>query len=293
MFVLYFTLNSKGSTMTVNTPKTNAHSHTSNNSEAVTTNEHNINVNNMKDITHNITTTTSNDLIVASIVDEDALPFVKEHMPKTIALGTSNLVYRRNPESCEVEPRKFFYDGNVIFDIRTDGLDESGQPITYEEAGDSPALPKDLFEYEFEVGINLAFAATVLFKQFKNTDRRREFVRSAANYLLSAGWTQNAIHFLIIDFAKIAGDNDADSYGMAIQAVVDAIYKAGRSELVDCIGEGSVAAVEASLRDVDELREDLHLDELKSDFAPSEGRSPSPFPPSELRATNPMLRVWR
>ena len=161
-----------------------------------------------------------------------------------------------------------------------------------EEGRDSPALPNVLVEFEFEVGINLAFAATVLFKHWKISDRR-EFVLSATEYLLSAGWTQNAIHFLFIQFAKIAGDNDADSYGMAIQGVVDAIYKAGRSELVDCIGEGSVAAIEASLRDVDELREDLHLDELKFDFAPSEGRSPSPFPPSELRATNPMLRVWR
>jgi hypothetical protein len=278
--------------MTVKIPKTDDHSYTGNNSDAINTNEHNIEVNNMNDNTHNITTTPSNDLVVASILDKDALPFAMEHMPKTIVLGTSNLVYRLDPESCEVQPRKFSYDGNVVFDVRTDGLDESGQPITFEKAGDSPALPKELLEYEFEVGINLAFAATVLFKQFKNSDRR-EFVLSATKYLLSAGWTQNAIHFLIIQFAKIAGDNDADSYGMAIQGVVDAIYKAGRSELVDYIGEETVAAIEASLRDVDELREDLYLDELKADFAPSEGRSPSPFPPSELRATNPMLRVWR
>jgi hypothetical protein len=207
-------------------------------------------------------------------------------------LGTSNLVYRIEEVSDEVAPRKFFYDGNVVFDVRTDGLDESGQPITYEEAGDSPALPNVIEEFEFELRINLAFAATALFKQFKNTDRGK-FVQSATKYLLSAGWTQAAIHSLFNLFTKIAGDNDADSYGMAIQGVVDAIYKAGRSELVDCIGEGSVAAIEPSLRDVDELREDLHLDELKFEFAPSEGRSPSPFPPSELRATNPMLRVWR
>jgi hypothetical protein len=278
--------------MIVKTPKTDDRSYTGNNSDAVNTNKPNIEVNNMNDNTHNITTTPSNDLVVVSIVDKEALPFVMEHMPKTIVLRTSNLVYRLDPESYEVQPRKFYYDGNVVLDVRTDGLDESGQPITYEEAGDSPALPNVIEEFEFELGINLAFAATVLFKRWKISDRR-EFVRGATKYLLSAGWTQAAIHFLFIHFAKIAGDNDADSYGMAIQGVVDAIYKAGRSELVDCIGEETVAAIEASLRDVDELREDLHLDELKFDFAPSEGRSPSPFPPSELRATNPMLRVWR
>jgi hypothetical protein len=278
--------------MTVKTTKTDYLSYTSNNSDAVATNEPNIELNNMNDRTPNVTTTPSNDLVVLHVVEEEAIPFVMEHMPETIVLGTSNLVYRIEKESGKVQPRKFFHDGKVFFDVRTDGLDESDQPITFDEAGDSPALPKLIEEYEFEVGINLAFAATVLFKQFKNTDRR-EFVRNATKYLLSAGWTQAAIHSLFSLFAKSAGDNDADSYGMAIQAVVDAIYKAGRSELVDCIGEGSVAAVEASLRDVDELREDLHLDELKSDFAPSEGRSPSPFPPSELRATNPMLRVWR
>jgi hypothetical protein len=277
--------------MIVKTPKTDDHSYTGNNSDAVNTNEPNIEVNNMNDNTPNITPTPSNDLVVLSVVDEEALPFVMEHMPKTVVLGTSNLVYRLDPESCEVQPRKFFYDGNVVFDVRT-RLDESGKPITFEEAGDSPALPKELLEFEFELRINLAFAETIMFKQFKNSDRR-EFVLSATKYLLSAGWTQAAIHSLYILFAKSAGDNDADSYGMAIQGVVDAIYKAGRSELVDCIGEGSVAAIEPSLRDVDELREDLHLDELKFDFAPSEGRSPSPFPPSELRATNPMLRVWR
>jgi hypothetical protein len=211
-------------------------------------------------------------------------------MPKPLALENYNLIYRIEKESDKVQPRKLSYDGKVVFEVRTDGLYESGKPITFEE-GRAP-LPNAIEEFEFEIGINLAFTATVLFKQFKNTDRR-EFVLSATKYLLSAGWTQAAIHSLFIHFAKIAGDNDADSYGMAIQAVVDAIYKAGRSELVDCIGEGSVAAVEASLRDVDELREDLYLDELKSDFAPSHGRSPSPFPPSELRATNPMLRVWR
>jgi hypothetical protein len=229
---------------------------------------------------------------VLSVVDEEALPFVMGHMPETVMLGTSNLVYRLDPESCEVQPRKFRYDGNVVFAVRTDGLDESGQPITYEEGRDPPGLPKLIEEFEFELRINLAFAATALFKQFKNTDRGK-FVSSATKYLLSAGWTQAAIHSLFSLFTKSAGDNDADSYGMAIQGVVDAIYKAGRSELVDCIGEGSVAAIEPSLRDVDELREDLHLDELKFDFAPSEGRSPSPFPPSQLRATNPMLRVWR
>ena len=85
----------------------------------------------MNDSTPNITTTPSNDLVVVSVVDEDALPFVKYYMPKTIVLGTSNLVYRLDPKSCEVQPRKFSYDGNVVFDVRTDGLDESGQPITY------------------------------------------------------------------------------------------------------------------------------------------------------------------
>jgi hypothetical protein len=240
----------------------------------------------MNDITFNITTTPSNDLVVASIVDKDALPFVMGHMPKTIVLGTSNLVYRLDPESWEVQPRKFFYDGNVVFDVRTDGLDESGQPITYEEAGDSPALPKELLEYELELGFNLAFAETIMFKQFKNTDRRK-FVLHATKYLLSAGWTQIAIHSLFIHFAKIAGDNDIHSYHAVIQGVADATYKAGRSELVDYIGEETVAAIEASLRDVDELREDLYLDELKIDFAPSHGRSPSRFPPSELRASNP------
>jgi hypothetical protein len=278
--------------MTVYTPKTNDHSHTGNNSEAVNTNKHNLDVTNRNDRTTNIATTPSDDLVVLRVVEEYALPFAKYYMPKPFALENYNLIYRIEKESDKVQPRKLSYDGKVVFEVRTDGLYESGKPITFEEAGDSPALPKELFEYEFEVGIDLAFAATVLFKQFKNSDRGK-FVRSATEYLLSAGWTQAAIHSLFIQFAKIAGDNDADSYGMAIQAVVDAIYKAGRSELVDCIGEGSVAAVEASLRDVDELREDLHLDELKSDFAPSEGRSPSPFPPSELRATNPMLRVWR
>ena len=278
--------------MIVKIPKTDDHSYTGNNSDAVNTNEHNIEANNMNDSTPNITTTPSNDLVVASIVDKDALPFVKYYMPNTIVLGTSNLVYRLDPKSCEVQPRKFFYDRNAVFDVRTMALMSSGQPITFEEGRDPPRLPNVIEEFEFELGINLAFAATVLFKRWKISDRR-EFVLSATKYLLSAGWTQIAIHSLFILFTKSAGDNDADSYGMAIQGVVDAIYKAGRSELVDCIGEGGVAAIEPSLRDVDELREDLHLDELKFDFDPSEGRSPSPFPPSELRATNPMLRVWR
>ena len=110
--------------MIVKIPKTDDHSYTGNNSDAVNTNEHNIEANNMNDSTPNITTTPSNDLVVASIVDKDALPFVKYYMPKTIVLRTSNLVYRLDQKSCEVQPRKLFYDGNVVFDVRTDGLDE-------------------------------------------------------------------------------------------------------------------------------------------------------------------------
>jgi hypothetical protein len=84
-----------------------------------------------------------------------------------------------------------------------------------------------------------------------------------------------------MDVAMQAKD-DGDSYRAAIEDELNATYNAGRSELVDRLGEESVTAMEASLSRLDELRDYHCLDFPEFDFAPCSAAPMGhrPFPPT-------------
>jgi bifunctional DNA primase/polymerase-like protein len=229
----------------------------------------------------------SGDLVVVDIVDKDALPFAEFYLRETMVFGRtskrkSHWVYRIQSEYVGqmVDPRKVTVGGGVILEVRGDGqhavfpgsIHESGEPITFEEGFNLSDTPKPVQKPELEVGIDMVHIATVLFKRWKFADRRA-LTLNTAKCLLAAGWAQGGVEDLLRVVAKEAGDDDIDSYLLAIQTALNATYRAGRSELVDCMGEESVAAIEAPLRNLGELREAFCLDLLKFDFPPSQGIS--------------------
>jgi hypothetical protein len=223
-------------------------------------------------------------IVVVDIVDEDALPFAASYLPQTMVFGRasrrkSHRVYR-TPQAeykCDVvEPRNFFACGGIILKVLGEGplavfpdsMHESGEMLTFENGRDFSSMPKLVAKYELEIGIDMVLIATVL---FKITGDRRSLALNAARCLLSTGWTQGAVEHLITLVAKQAGDGDIDSHLSAIQSAMGAIYKAGRSGLVACMGVEGVADIEASLRNIDEWRDTLYLDTLRCNFAPSKG----------------------
>jgi hypothetical protein len=233
--------------------------------------------------------------IVVEIVDRDALPFAEIYLPRTMVFGRaskrkSHWVYRIQSEHGRdmLDPRKVTVGGGVILEVHGDGqqvvfpgsIHESGEPITFEGGANFPTTPKPVKKFELEVGIHMVLIATVLFKQWKFGDRRA-LALNVAKCFRSGGWTLGGVFFLIMVVAMQAGDDDDASYTAAIQDALNPTYNAGRSELVDCLGEESVTAMEASLSSLDELRDYHCLDFLESDFAPCYSIPwPTPFPPT-------------
>jgi hypothetical protein len=217
--------------------------------------------------------TLSNHLVVVEIVDRDALPFAEIYLPGTTSKRKSHWVYRIQSEDGRgmLDPRKLTVGGGVILEVR---------PITFEERVNFPTAQKPVKKFELEVGIHMVLIATVLFKQWKLGDRRA-LALNVAKCFHSGGWTQGGVERLIKVVARQAGDDGIAGHMVAIQKALNATYNAGRSELVDCMSEESVTAMEASLSNLDELRDDLALDVLEFDFVPCDGLSGHrPFPPT-------------
>lgn len=223
------------------------------------------------------------DLVVVDIVDKDALPFAEAYLPKTMVFGRasrrkSHWVYLTHAEyKCDaVEPSKFVAGGGIIIEVRGDrqlavfpgSIHESGELISFEEGRDFSSTPSVAQKHELEVGIDMILIATVLYKRWITGDRR-SLALNAAKCLLSAGWTQGAVEHLFTLVAKQAGDDDIGSHLAAIQSAIDTRYKSGRSGLVNCMGVESVADIEASLHNIEEWRDTLHLDTPRFKFAPS------------------------
>ncbi len=126
--------------------------------------------------------------------------------------------------------------------------------------------------FQIELAIDMILIATALRKAWK-LDDRRALALNTAKCLVSAGWTQGGVEALISLVAKEAGDNDIEGYRAAIQSAYEATYKAGRSGLVNCMGEESVAVIETSLRNIEDWRFTDFLDTPKVDFVPSKALS--------------------
>jgi hypothetical protein len=218
--------------------------------------------------------TLSNHRVVVEIVDRDALPFAEMYLPETTSKRKSHWAYRIQSEDGRdmLDPRKVTVGGGVILEMR---------PITFEEGVNFPTTQEPVETVELEVGIHMVLIATVLFKQWRFGDRRA-LALNVAKCFRSGGWTLGGVLFLIMAVAMQAQDDDASYYRAAIEDELDATYNAGRSELVDRLGEESVTAMEASLSRLDELRDYHCLDFLEFDFAPCSAAPPGhrPFPPT-------------